>query len=99
VGFRRTACARDIEVRGRKLYAVVGGVVIYQHDPSFGPVQRDSGGTVYAVDLDAGTSNPITLGDRWYRHIALSPDGRHIVAEGYDPSALQQADLWLVDVP
>jgi hypothetical protein len=98
--FGSAGVARDVAVRGRRLYAVVGGVVIYQHDPSFGPIQRDSGGTVYAVDRDSGTSNAITLADRWYRHIMLSPDGRHIVAEGYDVGLVApQADLWLIDIP
>lgn len=97
--FGAAGVARDVAVRGRKLYAVVGGTVIYQHDTTLGPLQRDSGGLVYAVDLDAATSGTITLADRLYRHIALSPDGRHIVAEGYEPLALQHADLWLIEVP
>src|SRR4029077_8887187 len=51
--FGGTGVARDGEVRGQRLYAVVGGIVVYQHDPFFGALQRDSGGTVYAVDLAA----------------------------------------------
>ncbi len=96
--FGAAGIARDVAVRGRMLYAVVGGVVSYQHDIFYGPIQRDGGGTVYAVDLSAATSSPITLSNRLYRHIALSPDGRYLVAEGYVGAAMP-ADLWLIAVP
>src|SRR5258708_7443005 len=98
--FGAAGIARDVAVRGRMLYAVVGGVVSYQHDIFYGPIQRDGGGTVYAVHLSAPTRSPITLSNRLYRHIALSPDGRYLVAEGYDVVGVAMpADLWLIAVP
>jgi WD40 repeat protein len=109
--FGAAGVARDVVARGRMLYAVVGGVVAYAHDPSFGPVQRDSGGVIYAVDRGMATDVPIADAARLYRHIALSPDGKRIVAEGYtfrvaprpglppDTVVSPHASLWLLNAP
>ncbi len=81
------------------------------HDPGLGPLQRDSGGVVHAVDLLLATDTAVTPAGRLYRHIALSPDGRRIVAEGYafnvvpraglpaDTVVSPHAALWLLAAP
>lgn len=98
--FGAAGIARDVQVRGTKLYAVVGGAVLYYHDPSLGPVQRDTGGAIHVVDLGLATDTALALGLRRYRRIALSPDGKHLVAEGYEVGVPNpHADLWLIDVP
>jgi len=92
--------ARDVQVRGAKLYAVVGGRVAYQHDVALGPLQFDSGGTIHAVNLATGTDSAMVNELMLFRHIALSPDGRRIVAEGYSlRTASPVPDLWLLDAP
>jgi hypothetical protein len=97
--FGAAGIARDVQIRGAKLYAVVGGVVSYTHDSTLGPVQRDGGGSIHAVDLALATDTPIPLSG-FYRHIALSPDGRRIAAEGYAVGVASPGpDIWLLDVP
>jgi hypothetical protein len=104
--FGAAGIARDVQVRAAKLYAVVGGVVSYAHDPSLGPIQRDQGGVVHAVDLVFGSDAALPAAGRLYRHLALSPDGQRIVAEGYDFGVTgvdtvvsRHATLWLLDAP
>jgi hypothetical protein len=109
--FGAAGIARDVQVRGGKLLAVVGGVVTYAHDPSLGPVQSDKGGVVHIVDLLLATDTSLAPAGRLYRHIALSPGGQRLVAEGYlftvvtqfpappDTVVSAHADLWLLDVP
>src|SRR5258705_318827 len=98
--FGTAGIARDLQVRGATLYAVVGGAVGYSHDPTLGPLQFDGGGVIHAVNLLLGTDTPMADAARYYRRIALSPDGRHIVAEGL-PIVLAgaQPDLWGIDLP
>lgn len=108
--FGGAGIARDIDVVGRELIAVVGGPVTFLIDPVLGPVQRDDGGNLHLVDLDSGSD--VILGDafRCWRHPALSPDGTKVVAEGYgfssttgdcDASTFSggTADLWLLEAP
>jgi hypothetical protein len=109
--FGAAGIARDLQIRGAKLFAVVGGVVAYAHDPSLGPVQDDKGGVVHVVDLLLATDTAVAPAGQLYRHIALSPDGRRIVAEGYafgvvpraglppDTVVSPHANLWLLDTP
>lgn len=109
--FGAAGIARDVQVRGHKLYAVVGGKVVYAHDPSLGPLQDDQGGIVHAVDLSAASDAALPAAGRLYRHLALSPDGQRIVAEGYtfavvprggfppDTVVSPHANLWLLDAP
>jgi len=98
--FGAAGIARDLQVRGATLYAVVGGAVGYFHDPTLGPLQFDGGGVLHAVNLLLGTDTPMADAARYYRRIALSPDGRHIVAEGLPIGvAGAQPDLWRIDLP
>jgi hypothetical protein len=91
--FDTLGIARDVQVAGNRLAAVVGGHVTYvPFNQTFGiPQQADSGGTVAAVTLPAGTvdllTTPITgrpkPGQHSYLHLALAPDGRTVAAESY----------------
>jgi hypothetical protein len=83
--FGAAGIARDVDVVGNSLAAVVGGRVHYADDPALGPTQWDSGGTVHLVNLSDGADVPLTdpaeLG--LYRRPRISPSGNQIVAERY----------------
>lgn len=78
--------ARDVIVRGSRLIAVVSGMVYYAVDSTLGPSQRDNGGDLHVIDLASGADVVLGMSDLnhpiWFRHPALSPDGRLLVAEG-----------------
>lgn len=96
--FGAAGIARDIQVRGSKLVAVVGGPTV-----SFGlnasvntNLQIDTiGGEIHVVDLLAGTDATISAG-LFFRHLALSPAGDRLVAESVSGGL---GDLWLFEVP
>ncbi len=87
--------ARDVQVAGDRLVAVVGGVVSWGLDPNVGDsTQVDEGGVLAVVDLAAGTTAFVDPGFRM-RRPALSPDGRRAVVEtGSTPG-----DLYLLALP
>jgi hypothetical protein len=103
--------ARDAQVRGNRLYAVIKGRVSFVVDPVLGPVQRDEGGQLIAVDLSNGISSPMIVTERFFRRPAISPEGHHLVAEAFqttitscgsicrDTTISKVADLWLFDLP
>lgn len=77
---------RDVRVASGRLVAIVDGSVRY-------------GGDIHVVDLATRADSVIaprggTLG---FARPALSPDGRHVVAEARDATAA--SDLWLVQLP
>lgn len=88
--------ARDVTVAAGRLLAVVGGNVTFTNDTVLGPIQRDSGGTIVAVDLASGTETTLTSALDLYRHAVLAPDGRHAVAERL---LGRTTDLYLLEVP
>jgi hypothetical protein len=88
--------ARDVTVTAGRLVAVVGGKVTFANDAVLGPMQRDSGGTIVAVDLASGAETALTPALEFYRHAALAPDGRHAVAERL---LGRTTDLYLLEVP
>jgi hypothetical protein len=88
--------ARDVQVAGNTLLAVVGGNVSFTNDPSVGLLQRDGGGTIVAVDLSTGTETLVTPVGFLFRRIALDPNGTRLVAELVTGAT---TDLWLVEVP
>jgi len=113
-GFPPGEIARDVQVAGRRLVAVVGGKVSYQDDPVLGPLQRDHGGRLWVVDLETGAANVLVVEGRFFRRPALSPDGTRLVAEAYETTITSRpeslgggadtvvgnvADLWLFDLP
>lgn len=87
--------ARDVQAGGGRVLAVVGGNVSFIPDSITGGIQRDSGGTIVLVDPNSGNETPLALGSL-FRHPALSPDGKHIVAEAY---VGRSTDLWLLERP
>lgn len=92
--------ARDANVRGNVLTAVIGGRVNYIVDPIIGARQVDSGGFLRKVDLTNGNETAIDFPDRIVTRPALSPSGSLVVAEAFDTlSPLRQADLWQAVVP
>jgi WD40 repeat protein len=88
--------ARDVQVAAGRMVAVVGGDVSYVDDPGLGPVQRDNGGTLVLVDLASGAETALTPPGAFYRHDAIAPDGRSVVAEAV---AGRTTDLYLVRLP
>ena len=102
---------RDVQVRGNRLYAVVGGRVSFVMDPVLGSVQQDASGQLVAVDLSNGNSSPLLVTERFFRRPAVSPQGDHLVAEAFqaiivscgsicrDTTISKVADLWLFDLP
>jgi len=89
--------ARDVQAGSGRLLAVVGGKVSFTPDSVTGGIQRDSGGTIVLVDPTSGSETPLGLGTL-FRHPALSPDGRGIVAESY-VGTTRSTDLWLLETP
>ncbi len=91
--------ARDVQVAGNKLVAVVGGDVSFSIDPIFGPVQRDGGGVLHLVDLTpggGGRDSTLTDAAMAFRHPALAPSGKQVVAELVTG---RTANLWAVSLP
>jgi hypothetical protein len=77
--------ARDVQVAGSRLVAVVGGKADFRIDSAAGPTQLDRGGYLHLVDLQTGLDSvlpPPPGGLLWYRHPALAPDGSRLIAEG-----------------
>lgn len=87
--------ARDLQVAGDRLLAVVGGVTTFAYDSAVGDtVQVDSGGDLMVVDLSTGAETPVPL-PFLVRYPALTPDGRRAVVE----TAVRPEDLYLVVLP
>jgi hypothetical protein len=104
--FGAAGIARDVHVVGSRMAAVVGGRVAFTTDPSLGPVQWDSGGTLHVVDLQNG-SDVIPSGPGLFRRPQLSPDGSQVVTEiypliitpngvGTDTTVARDGDLYLL---
>ncbi|HSD31759.1 MAG TPA: hypothetical protein VLB49_07605 [Gemmatimonadales bacterium] len=89
--------ARDVQIAAGRLVAVVGGLVSYADDPVLGPIQPDGGGAIILVDLASGAETVLSAPiDFFFRHAALAPDGRHVVAELVSG---RTTDLYLLEVP
>lgn len=105
--FGPAGIARDVNVIGSRLTAVVGGRVAFGVDPSIGPMQWDSGGTLHVVNLQDGSD--VTLdGPGLFRRPQLSPSADAIVAEVYpliinpvtnDTTVSRDGDLYLFGQP
>lgn len=105
--FGAAGIARDVHVVGNRMAAVVGGRVAFGVDPSIGPTQWDSGGTLHLVNLQDGT-DVVLDGPGLFRRPQLSPSGNAIVAEVYpliinpvtnDTTVSRDGDLYLFGQP
>ena len=94
--FGSAGIARDVQVAGGRLLAVVGGDVSFYTDSILGPVQRDGGGVIYLVDLATSSAAPLTGVLELFRHPALSPAGDRLVAEKISGGT---SDIWAVGLP
>jgi hypothetical protein len=105
--FGGAGIARDVNVVGSRMAAVVGGRVTYGIDAALGPTQWDSGGVLHLVELGAGTG--VTLdGPGLFRRPRISPSGSGVVVEVYpliidgDPpvtTVSRNGDLYLYRLP
>jgi hypothetical protein len=102
--------ARDVEVVGNRLYAIVGGEISFVVDPVLGSLQRDGGGQIRMVDLTNGSVDSLVVPDRLFRRPTPSPTGGAMIAEGYQVTIISLpgfqdiiistvADLWYFEVP
>jgi hypothetical protein len=112
--FGAAGIARDIQISGNRMTAVVGGHVAFVNDPALGPTQFDSGGVIHVVDLGSGADQALDQADLLFRRPALSPAGDRIVVEGYrlfitviptptgslvDTTVSRSSDLYLLGAP
>ena len=108
--FAGAGIARDVQLHGSTLVAVVGRSVLFDFEEAHGMVQRDEGGDLHIVNLATGTSVVHSLPDVLFRRPALSPDGTALVVEvspfapvhvGPDSdfnATNHRPDLWLFDL-
>ena len=108
--FGLAGIARDVQLRGNTLVAVVGRSVLFQFEEAHGWVQRDEGGDLHVVDLGSGQSLVVSRAETLFRRPTLSPDGRHIVVEASPFAPVHvgpesefnapnhRPDLWLFDL-
>lgn len=93
--FGAAGIARDVQVSGSRLVAVVGGNITYRLDP-LGAVQDDSGGPLHMLALDTGVDSILPDSAVLYRHPTLRPPGDRLVAEGWSSGGV---DLWFFRLP
>jgi hypothetical protein len=108
--FGAAGIARDVQLRGNTLVAIVGRSVLFQFEDAHGWVQRDEGGDLHIVNLATGVSVVHALEQTLFRRPALSPDGTALVVEaspfapvhvGPDSefnATNHRPDLWLFDL-
>jgi hypothetical protein len=104
--FGPAGIARDIQISGNRMTAVVGGRVAFVNDPALGPTQFDSGGVVHVVDLTTGGDQAVDAPGLMFRRPALSPAGDRVAVEGYplirlgsDTIVIRTGDLYLMGAP
>lgn len=87
--------ARDVQVAGNRITAVVGGGAAVLdaalNPPGTPPLQLDAGGTIMVMDIASGASVLLDILST-YRNPVLSPSGTRLVAE-------RDGDLWLFVLP
>ena len=95
--FGAAGIARDVQVTGSRLVAIVGGNVSFVYDSTLGyEVQRDGGGALHVVDLTSRTDMILAIPGLSFRRPALSPSGTRLVVEARAGGA---SDLWEVTLP
>jgi hypothetical protein len=94
--FGSAGIARDVQVVGTRLVAIVGGSVAVLPNPFVGGVQRDSGGPIHTVNLTSGADSVLPDSGFLFRHPALAPAGDRLVVEAWKSG---RADLWFFRLP
>ena len=89
--------ARDVQVLGNRLFAIVGGDVNIELLIGMGWVQNDDGGEIRILRLDDGSVMAVTGAGRLFRRAALSPDGRLLLAESRGTA--NDWDIWRIELP
>jgi hypothetical protein len=97
--FAPLGIARDPSLDGTRLLAVVGGLVSFANDPLLGPIQPDSGGTLYLVDLSDSSVTAASPATQLLRHQVPRPDGHIVTAEATDILGPFVPDLFLYSLP
>jgi hypothetical protein len=93
--FGQGRIARDVQVVGDKLLAVVDGVVSVGYDSALGDTaQTDLGGDLAIVDLASGSEMKASIPFP-VRYPALAPDGRRALVQ----TPIRPEDLYLVALP
>jgi hypothetical protein len=104
--FADQGIARDVHVLGTRMAVIVGGRVTFGIDPTLGPFQWDSGGTLHVLSLEDG-NDIIVDAPGLSRRPQLSPSGNAVIAEVYavtsdpagNPTVNRSGDLYLFGVP
>lgn len=107
--FGPAGIAREAQVAGGRLVAIVGRSVLYQFEDAHQQfVQRDEGGDLHVVELETGATQVFTFEETLFHRPALAPDGSRLVVEAspFAPvhvgpvseyNALNhRGDLWLI---
>ena len=80
--FGATGIVRDVQAAAGQVVAIVGGVVKV-FDDSGNPIQQDSGGRLFLLDVATGTARELPKPATIFRNPAIAPDGASVVAEAY----------------
>jgi hypothetical protein len=103
VDFGPAGVARDIQVRGATLYAVVGGNVRTANVQASGNTQIDDGGPIYVADLGTGATHPLVTSQPRlaFRRLALAPSGATLLAQAAQEglNAVGSPDIWRIGRP
>jgi hypothetical protein len=82
--FGAAGIARDVHAAGGMLAAIVGGVVkVWSDGITTDPLQEDTAGRLFLVNLASGQEVELAAPETLFRHPALSPDGSRVVVESY----------------
>ena len=102
--------ARDVQVHGNTLVAIVGRSVFWSDEAAHGWTQRDEGGDLVVVDLVTGAVTRHAYAETLFRRPAISPAGDRVVVEAspFAPPHItadsdfnatnHRPDLWLFDL-
>lgn len=107
--FGAAGIAREAQVAGGRLVAIVGRSVLYQFEDAHQQfVQRDEGGDLHVVELETGETQVFSFAETLFHRPALSPDGSRLVVEASPFAPVHvgpvsefnapnhRGDLWLI---
>ena len=94
--FGGAGIARDVQVSGDRLVAIVGGSITVANDPVVGVFQTDSGGFIHVVTLSTDADSVLPDSGYLFRHPALSPSADRVAAEAWLGGV---RNLWVFHLP